>query len=101
MTKHTPGPWVRDFKPGYQCDVRAASGRKVAVTGGLQDPKTREAYIVNSSENDANAHLIAAAPEMYDMLTTAVRYFRHNNIDCQSLHVGEMEQVLKKARGES
>lgn len=96
MSKHTPGPWVRDFKPGYQCDVRAASGRKVAVTGGLQDPKTREAYIVNSAENDANAHLIAAAPEMYDLLMEAL-------ISCSGPKtlMEDIEKVIKKARGES
>jgi hypothetical protein len=61
--KHTPGPWLRDKKSGINCDVRAASGRKVALCWGLSAVSTNNnpAY---RAECDANAVLISAAPEL-------------------------------------
>lgn len=66
-TKHTPGPWARDTGSGVGCDVRAQNGRKVAATWGINngDPN-RPAY---RAECDANARLIAAAPELLDLLS--------------------------------
>jgi hypothetical protein len=63
-TNHTPGPWVRDTGSGFGCDVRAENGRKVAATWGINngDPH-RPAY---RAECDANARLIAAAPDYHD-----------------------------------
>jgi len=65
-TKHTPGPWVRDTGSGFGCDVRAENGRKVAATWGINngDPH-RPAY---RAECDANARLVAAAPELLEAL---------------------------------
>ncbi|OZI38998.1 hypothetical protein CEG14_05535 [Bordetella genomosp. 1] len=65
-TKHTPGPWARDIGSGFGCDVRAENGRKVAATWGINsgDPH-RPAY---RAECDANARLIAAAPELLEAL---------------------------------
>lgn len=64
-SEYTPGPWHRDADSGLNCDVRAANGRKVALTWGLSTTKAaqynRPAY---RQECDANAHLIAAAPEL-------------------------------------
>jgi len=68
-TKHTPGPWVRDTGSGFGCDVRDENGRKVAATWGINngDPH-RPAY---RAECDANAWLIAAAPEQHAALIEA------------------------------
>ena len=67
--KWTPGPWLRDTASGLSCDVRASSGRKVALCWGLS---TTRAAMENRpgyrAECNANAHLIAAAPELYDAL---------------------------------
>ncbi len=60
----SPGPWERDANSGLNCDVRAANGRKVALTFGLQ----REANLRTSLESAANAVLISTAPEMRTML---------------------------------
>lgn len=68
----TPGPWHRDISSGTRCDVRAENGRKVALCWGLS---TSKAAAANSDryreECDANAHLIAAAPD----LLAALRWF--------------------------
>jgi hypothetical protein len=60
--KHTPGPWRRDSGGGLKGDVRGASGRWVALCWGIGNgDANRPEY---KAECDANAHLIAAAPEL-------------------------------------
>lgn len=52
-----------------------------------------------SKETQANAHLIAAAPEMYDLLE---RLTSHDNCKKDIIHLfGEADNLLAKARGES
>lgn len=49
-------------------------------------------------EGEANAHLIAAAPEMYDLLE---RLTSHDNCKKDIIHLlGEADNLLAKARGE-
>lgn len=66
-TKHTPGPWVADT--GYISEVR---GRQLAV---IKKHATRNQTIclvtptsTMSIEDDTNARLIAAAPELLEAL---------------------------------
>lgn len=64
MAEHTPGPWVHDTRGYPHPDVRAASGRKIAVTWGVNNqPKTKEAYEAQTKVARANARLISAAPD--------------------------------------
>ena len=69
MSKHTIGPWLRDASSGIRCDVRSASGRKIALCWGLSTSRAarnnRPEYL---AECDANALLIAAAPELVSLL---------------------------------
>ena len=67
MNKHTPGPWVRDDGGGLKGDVRAASGKWIALCWGIGNAKNpyREEY---KAVCDANARLIAAAPELLEAL---------------------------------
>lgn len=98
-TKHTPGPWIRDTGSGYGCDVRAESGRKVAVTWGIGngDPH-RQAY---RAECDANARLIAAAPELLAaleaLLDMDVAYQRGPRVQEA---VAVARSAIAKAKGE-
>lgn len=95
MTNHTPGPWVRDTGSGFGCDVRAENGRKVAATWGINngDPH-RPAY---RAECDANARLIAAAPELLRALEAIVN-------DPYVAALGSLgmraKRVIAKAKGE-
>lgn len=68
--QHTPGPWLRDRTAGLRCDVRAASGRKIALCFGLADPRKRkgesieqyrERYEAYRKRCDADAVRIVAA----------------------------------------
>lgn len=115
-TKWTKGPWVRNVVSGMGCDVRSASGRKVACTFGVANPpKSRGAKLVNAmaaqkATDDANGHLIAAAPELYeyvqkhyDLLTCVCNL----NAPVAPLGAGiectkcSLAPLLAKARGEA
>lgn len=95
--KFSPGPWLRDRKSGASCDVRAAGGRKIALCWGLTtgDP-TRKAY---RDECDANANLIAAAPDML----AALLYYRDscsgNEPSISAFHQ-MLDQAIAKAHGD-
>jgi hypothetical protein len=63
-SKHTPGPWEVD-PPGHPLDCH---GILDADELGLAETHGRE----GKGEEEANAHLIAAAPEMYEALEELV-----------------------------
>lgn len=98
--KFTKGEWRRHYSPNGQeyviCDGRRNGGYAVASLSG--------------SNSKANAHLIAAAPEMYAMLEKAKTLIEDYDYDyfC-SRGFGEwsapessteIEKLLAKARGE-
>jgi hypothetical protein len=65
MSKHTPGPWEFDGQSYIWSDM--AIGKMIAQIRGwgwLQKEGEEEAI----AEQEANARLIAAAPEMYEAL---------------------------------
>lgn len=80
-TKHTPGPWKANGLPNtpktddfhYACAVWTANGETpICFTGGapgryLDEPKEMQ---------DANARLIAAAPELLAALTGLTEWAR-------------------------
>jgi hypothetical protein len=67
--KHTPGPWIHDTRGYPHPDVKAASGRNIACTWGVNNqPKTPEAAAAQQEIARANARLIAAAPELLEAL---------------------------------
>ena len=62
MSKHTPGPWRYEYEPGYCGELLAeASGTTLAE------------FVTEPSE--ANARLIAAAPELLEALKLMVEQF--------------------------
>ena len=90
--KFTPGPWLFS---SYK------SGNSVIVIDG----KEFDVATVNYPNRDANAHLIAAAPELYEALEHIEEYWnRDQNISAMSdalWHIIEVAQAaLAKARGE-
>lgn len=59
MSKHTPGPWAANFEAGrYVITYQAELGPRMAlaITGG------------HFPDHEANARLIAAAPELLSVL---------------------------------
>jgi hypothetical protein len=101
-TKHTPGPWVVVTEDGSIGSVAAADGSAVAqaqIRGTLKKP--------NNEERRANAHLIAAAPELLKACKAALPYLR-NHIGMtldegpgDRIALDMCEEAIAKATGES
>ncbi len=67
-TKHTPGPWLAAAKPSSRVGlpiVSTVNGRSIA---GVTFFMLGEAFSNHDKESDANARLIAAAPELLEAL---------------------------------
>ena len=66
MSKHTPGPWVIRYKDAVyaQCGRFIADCELTPYDARPQPPNSTDA---------ANAHLIAAAPAMYEALQQLVK----------------------------
>ena len=95
MNKHTPGPWVVS-------DI--ASGFEIETTSGNQVAQTSEIYAARKpsdhDERRANARLIAASPEMLDILKKCLDALVY--VGPWETPVGLIEQVQKmidKAEG--
>jgi hypothetical protein len=88
-TKWTPGPWrVRHGHP--------------SKTIRYVDPVLRFDSLIRKGQNyEANARLIAAAPDLYEALDTALMLLDMYIEDgAWSEKIESMELVLAKARGE-
>lgn len=81
--KFTPGTW-------NNCDGETIETKKARICIIAPLNLTQE-------ESDANAALIAAAPEMYEALEFSKREFHDLHLEKYCEYI---ESVLKKARGE-
>lgn len=86
MCNFTKGPW--QYADGNEI-VYSQEGDVVCDTVGAT---TRE-------HQDYNAHLIAVAPEMYEMLEKILAEYKAIMLG-ESSAVSDIEQLLSKARGE-
>lgn len=108
MSKHTAGPWDYDaynrtivpqgkLSPAFRENLKVAAICKI---------KNRESGTDHyNEERDANAHLIAAAPELLDALNDAMGlthcldgYYMGNEVDAI---VKKMQAAIIKAEGKS
>lgn len=73
MSKHTPGPWKvvnhGSICIGVGCYTKLKNYSRMIVNTIL--PETDEKYELEKAELEANARLIAAAPEMLELLEEA------------------------------
>ena len=85
MSQHTPGPWHAEWVPwGQEQDLKVvAPGAHVLLT------MNRTGYLLSEAVMEANARLIAAAPEMLEALKWLI------NADDE----GEIEQGQYAKRG--
>ena len=90
MDKHTPGPWKAMAGPPEYARIDSTSMRDIARCPRAEDTETAE----------ANAYLIAAAPEMLQALEAvmAVSFF-DKWLESQPAYE-LMKNAIKKARGE-
>ncbi len=99
-TKFTPGPWIACPDVGLQIPVASVAKE------GLKRNVSHVAGIRNG-EGAANAHLIAAAPELYEaceilfkVTTGMMKQITHSGFEPGS-PLGKCEAALAKARGEA
>ncbi len=101
---HTPGPWLAAAKPSSVVGwpiVATGNGRSICSVTYVQHSKIDvpvEGDRSFNSESKANAHLIAAAPEMYEALKAVWSYlaFRDSGEPFK-----QVTDALAKAEGRS
>ena len=111
--KFTKGPWStdyrKDFRGMYNQDVFDKNGENICQCCWYP---VKEGNAVTTTNREANANLIAAAPEMYDAIEAALRIDQLWTYDvCDEEHAAEAEALhsmrqkfidaLAKARGEA
>lgn len=106
MNKHTPGPWLCDSRVPTR--VTGPKDRGICSTGGYQN-NTQDAEQLNA-EHEANARLIAAAPELLEALQTWQQFWDtmpKGQMGKLAFNVGlfndgfiQMRRAIAKATGE-
>ena len=105
--KHTPGPWT--YAPGFGDEgfrITLGGASKWAVEKGISYamclyPDDGDQYL----EAEANARLIAAAPDLYDALKAAesalaiAASYRDDHKTLMQVTLDNARDVLAKARG--
>lgn len=76
MSAHTPGPWFIGNESNECCDVETG---KTVISLDRHDPFMSGVIIITRDEMLANAHLIAAAP---DLLKALKAVFQHATTGC-------------------
>jgi hypothetical protein len=101
VSRFTPGPWEAEPQTGRGAWIKGSDGEWAALSCGDTDERGR-----------ANAHLIAAAPDLYEALAgvipanvclTNMRWPDDTVVPCD-VTLGELRKAaaaLAKARGES
>jgi len=93
MAIHTPGPWKVD--PKFVYEIQTSDGKREIATAYWPDTNADE-------EIEANAHLIAAAPEMLNMLIELQESAQYwSEYDVPVGIVDRLNAVINKAKGDS
>ncbi len=93
--KFTKGPWTATYDSQLQAAIEIYNTEDRVIVAVLPDRGTIEAM----SEIEANANLIAAAPDMYEALKESCLdcLLEQDKDLCDSCYIGK---ALRKARGE-
>lgn len=97
---HTPGPWVKDIAKWRDED---AESEMIMVFGkeGVGYGRIAHVYAECGGEVEANARLIAAAPELLEALESARNWIGPNSTQLTRLEiVSIMESAIAKALGD-
>ena len=102
MSKHTPGPWVvLTNRAGYPYQIHAPNGddKKPGAVGSYI---TRWAAISlpSSEEGNANARLIAAAPDLLLALQMAKSLLEIEGYESAGASMRVIDAVIARATGE-
>ena len=92
--KFTPGPWGYEYLEAFHWIFWADNDGDPFVVGYLDDTG-------RPAEDEANAALIAAAPDMYEALEELQRVYVSGNFDTEfQPALNKARAALAKARGE-
>lgn len=80
MTSHTPGPWIADpdDRPGMEWNIHVVQA---------DSPDNRICFMTSNGPSEANARLIAAAPDLLAALTTLVAHSGYTNLNDAELEL--------------
>jgi len=107
MTDFTPGPWDRVETTVFRLDETETCNRFAAqIQGGYKERGQGWSKDERTSDEEllANAHLIAAAPELYEALESAKEWLeqcRGAGVFVHPQVIPDCEAALAKARGEA
>lgn len=100
--KFTKGPWVAfpDSVGSYYVNCRSNEDDCVTENSPAVCATWGATYSTIKGCEKADAHLIAAAPEMYTMLETAMNIMNADDFESE-VSSDDIKKLLAKARGES
>lgn len=95
MSKHTPGPWVRSGN-----NIKSRTDNCVVIRIPAQTARYGAEWEIE--RRDADAHLIAAAPELLEALEEIVKEYCENPDNGRTLRwaVDGAKEAIAKAKRE-
>lgn len=101
--KFTPGPWVidTDTRPAEVCTVMHVPDSESKDQGFVYVRGAVGYWGADEKENMANAHLIAAAPDMYEALQQAITSMQDSGYQNSHVVIRAGKAALAKAEGKS
>jgi hypothetical protein len=96
---HTPGPW-RTSGGGVIADSYGWKGAIIAPAGTITH-KDLDNGMYDNLRGEANARLIAAAPDLLEACRRAARFMRgdHTNIVSVDIMLGTLDKAIARATG--
>ena len=97
--QHTPGPWHVGIGNGDGSIFPEVGRTRLEDGGTTLYPIAQVNRGWNAVEDDANARLIAAAPDLLAALRNVIASYRANDPDSMANAINDAEAAIAKATG--